>query len=174
MIQSDEKGCYKLSGKEYMELLHLFAASSTLKYNEPHLKERLQLIPNGWRDYRMLCVRIDKLLEKILKTVPTKKLYAIRKDLRSVKMRVVMSDEASTTVRDGSGVVSVNEDALISMLNLIVQMECMFCDKKGSKAKNCPYLKMIEDVIPYDHDPGLDPEDGSCQLAGRTSVGSVV
>lgn len=168
MLHEDEPGRYKLSQREYMELMQIFAAFSALKKGEPWLKDRIRTIPNGWRDYKMIMSRMDWLTEELVHTIPTRKLLAMRQDMKNAQMRIYMQGApASDTYRD---VVSVDEEALIELIDVVISMECMLCEKKGNAMKKCPYLKIIESILPYERDPDKDPPDGSCQMAGRTSV----
>ena len=47
MLQPDEPGRYKVTGKEYQALLRLFACVSALKEIEPQLWDRLGLVSMG-------------------------------------------------------------------------------------------------------------------------------
>lgn len=165
--QKDIDGKYKLTGREYTALLRLFAAQTALMEVEEVLKDRLKTFPNGWRDFRMLSTRMATELDGLLDTVPIKKLIAIQRELKSVKIKLQIGPDAAGS---DDQVIYVNEEAFLKLLDQIVAMNCMLCDKKGKDVKRCPWLQLIEDCLPYSPDPSMDPEDGSCQIAGRTTI----
>ena len=165
--QRDVDGKFKLTGREYTALLRLFAALTALTECESILEERLKTVPNGWRDYRMLKTRMSTELDGLLETVPLKKLVAIHRELKNVKIKLNIGPDAAGS---DDQVIYVNEEAFLKLLDQIVAMNCMLCDKRGKEVKHCPWLQLIEDCLPYSPDPSMDPEDGSCQIAGRTTI----
>lgn len=116
----------------------------------------------------MLRSVMSKLSEKLLTTVPTKKLIAIDREVRSVRIQLKIGPDAAP--RSNDQVIYVNESAFLALLDQIVAMNCMLCDKTGKDVKRCPWLQLIDDCLPYSPDPDQDPADGTCQIAGRTTI----
>jgi hypothetical protein len=168
MLRQDQDGFWPLTGKEYTAFLRICAAESALLECEDVLKERLKLRPNLYRDYRMITKRISSLTSLILSTVPLKKLFQIQRETRNVKVFLQIGPDADN--RKKNQVIYVDEQAFINLLDQVVGMNCLLCDKHGKEVKRCPWLKIIEDVMPYSPDPALDPADGTCQLAGRSYI----
>ena len=168
MLRQDQDGFYPLTGKEYAAFLKICAAESSLLEQETVLKERLKLKQNLYRDYRMITNRISNVTSMILSTVPIKKLLQIQRETRNVKYCLQIGPDADT--RKKNQVIYVDEQAFINLLDQVVGMNCLLCDKHGKDVKRCPWLKIIEDVMPYSPDPDLDPADGTCQLAGRSHI----
>lgn len=163
----DNEGKYPMTGKEYTALLRIFATETALVETEPVLRDRLRTIPNGWRDFKMIIRRLGDLSSDILDTVPLKKLFQIQREVKAVRVKLSIGPDASC--KDDQ-VIYINEKAFIALLDQVVQYNCLLCDKHGREVKKCPWLKLIEDAMPYSPDPSLDPADGSCQLAGRATI----
>ena len=170
MLQPDENEPwrYKVTGKRYQAFLRLFAVVSALKEIEPELWELLGLIDMGKCDFRNAQKKLNRIADGLLESVPTKKLLAMKRELKAVRVYLRIGPDASPARCDQ--VVYVPEDALINLLNQIVQMHCWCCEKHGKEVKKCQWLQLMDAVLPYSPDPELDPEDGSCQIAGRMSI----
>lgn len=164
--QPDEDGRYALSGKEYNSLRHLIVALDQMVKEEESLTERLRTIPNGLRDYRMLRVVMDHLMDKIFDTIPTKKLVALQKELDNSKIALTVKWASTPT----EGVAYVKENAFVNLLNMLISMECWSCDKKNKEVEKCPIRQAYFDCLHYGLSPDQVPQDGSCALAGWTSV----
>ena len=164
----NEPGRYKMTGKRYQAFLRLFAAVSALNEIEPELWELLGLVKMGRCDFCNAAKKLDRISQDLLESVPTKKLLAMRRELKAVRVYLRIGPDASPARCEQ--VVYVPEDALIELLNQIVQMHCWCCEKRGKEVKKCQWLQLMDAVLPYSPDPDLDPEDGSCQIAGRTSI----
>lgn len=162
----DSDGRTPLTGREYSALLSLFASGSALG-NTTAIHQRLrELVPNGWRDFRMIENRMEDLAARILSTVPYKKLAIIQAELPNIKVKTFFSIPGGT--RLDKGVVCVDEDNFIAVLDRVISMDCWCCTKKGTKVRKCPILQMIQSVLPYDPDPGFDND--ACPIAGKTSL----
>ena len=86
--QPDENGRFQLSGNEYKAIRAIYAAMDALAREHGQLERRCRGYKNGWRDLRCLVALSEKVLNQILKTVPTKKLIQMQKDLRHTICRV--------------------------------------------------------------------------------------
>lgn len=169
MIQQiDKDGRARMTGKEYQALLRLFAAISALKEVDPILWDRLGLLSMGKCDYRNARKKLERITDDLLGTVPTNKLLAMQRELKAVKVYLRIGPDAAPHGQDQ--VIYVDEGAFLRLLDQIVGMHCLLCEKTGRDVKRCEWLKLIEDVLPYGPDPELDPADGTCQIAGRSTI----
>jgi len=167
--QIDADGRAKMTGKEYQALLRLFAAISALKEVGPVLWDRLALVGGMARcNYKNAERKLDDICNQILGTVPTNKLIAMQRELKAVKVYLRIGPDAAPHGQDQ--VIYVDEGAFLRLLDQIVGMNCLLCEKTGKEVKRCEWLKLIEDVLPYGPDPELDPADGTCQIAGRSTI----
>ena len=167
MLVQDEEGRYKLSGKEYTGLLQIFAAGSSMLNYQDILKPRLQAI-GMWREFRLAQSCVNRLRDAILKSVPTNKLKVIAKEIQYVRLKTYINGDIANTSYTGGGVVVVDEDALIALVNEVMRLECWCCEKKDRKVKQCPIRKLTANLVPYEPNPLA--ADGYCTLAGCTSV----
>lgn len=165
LSEKDQEGRYPLSGKEYDELRCLIVAlNEVLKVS--NLTERIKTIPHGWRDFRLLCWLIDHFEDMLLDTVPTKKLMALKAELRNSKVALRVGWSGIPT----PGVAHIDEKAFIQLLNMLVGMECWSCDKTGRDIKKCPIRNAYMDCLHYEPSPVEKRTDGLCEMAGWTSV----
>ena len=61
---------------EARRLLMVAALNDGLRRGEDDLRERLKLVPNGWRDWRLVTSTVDRILTAIYMTVPDKQLIS--------------------------------------------------------------------------------------------------
>lgn len=167
LYESDEDGKYKLTRAEYSAVLSMMCVVDIMVHESTRLEERIKLLPYGLRDYKMIIKRLEQLAEDILSTVPIKRLRAIREELKYMEIRATLK---GVTGDKGGGIVCVNTDELMAVIDEIVSMRCLLCEKRGKDIKRCKYLHIIEDCLGYAHDPREDPADGSCQFAGRITL----
>lgn len=162
--QPDADGRYALSGREYDSIRYIWTAFSTLDAYSASLKDRLKLIPGGWRDIRLLHAVSKNLERKLFDTVPIRKAAAMKAEMNnsSLTMSVRMADQRLP------GIMYMDEHALIALIDLLVSRECLLCEKCGKDAKRCVIRRTIEDVMHYDLEPAPNPED--CPLAGWITI----
>lgn len=160
MLRKDADGKYPLSGREYQAMLTLFGFGGTL--DNDSLKERLRTIPHGWRDMRLAVTTIDRLLDKLLGTVPEKKLRAIQTELK----HAVCELKIVPPVSHPPGCVYVEESALINLADRAISMDCMFCMKNDKECTQCELYRTLSACFPYE----LDGAKGCCPFAGRDHI----
>lgn len=137
-----------LSSREYAALRQLFGLVSSLSINEEAMKKRLKLVPDGWRDYRMLQVVSESLLHAVMNTIPLRKLQLIYKELHLTRCQVVV-DRSVVKGDDGTATV-VDSRALERITEHAMQVECFACQKTGAEARNCQLRKDIEALYMWD------------------------
>lgn len=144
MLKADENGKYPLKMREYGSLLTLFGMSVLLDGDK--LKERLQTIPNGWRDMRLIVSLLDKVKDELLSTVPDKKLRAIQTELR----HSVCELKINPPTVHSSGCVYVNQEALVKLADRAIDTECILCEKSSKECLKCELYNAINDCFPYE------------------------
>ena len=90
MLTADSEGRAGLTGKEFAALESLFATVSTYEVVLPMLEERARtLCERGtWRDLRMLRKVSDRVIARLLATVPARKLQQTLTTLDHVRVYV--------------------------------------------------------------------------------------
>lgn len=84
---------FPLSGREYYALRELFGVVSTFNNCAGELDKRVRSIPGAYRDYRMIQSVAEKLVRKLLTTVPKNKLVQISKELKYTRIVVEVKPE---------------------------------------------------------------------------------
>lgn len=154
-----------LSKNEYYALLELFGIVNSFNQCTGILERRCRTIPNGWRDMRLLISTAERLMQKLLSTVPSKKLIAIQKDMHFARCELkVMPDY--TAEKDKDGFAYVPNTALSNVVERLINWECMLCDKSKAKSKQCKTLKDIAALYPWEFPEKCD----GCALQGLMSI----
>lgn len=156
---------YPLSGREYTALQYLFVAASTFIEMIPALMKRAKRVPGLWRDLRLLQVVAEKCLDRLLGTIPVKKLLHVKEDIKHTSIYIRVEAPGIKSMDDKS-FSYVPTAALNSVLDHLCNTECMWCDKGPDEAKTCPYRRMIEDCLP--HTVGRDEETEHCKYSSMS------
>ena len=159
---------FLLSGREYYALRELFGIVSSFNKCAGVLNERVRSIPGAYRDYRMIQTVAEKLMQKILTTVPQKKLVQISKELECTQVAVEVKREISPSRNDESMITYVPQRALERITEKVVGYECLGCEKAGKDARRCQLRKDIEATYHYEYPTGGQ----ECPFAGMTIGGS--
>ena len=139
---------YKLAAKEYYALLQFFGMTSTFSVLEDILKLKLQKIPNGWRDYRMLNEVCAKLLDKILATIPGDKLAQIKNELGHTKCEIRVESPVVSTTK--TMYTYIPEKVIDRIVEHAMSTECFMCEKRGAEARGCQLRKDLEACYHWD------------------------
>lgn len=153
-----------LSQREYCALRMLFGVISSFSLAASDMEARVKSIPGAWRDYRMLQVVAGKLLDRILLTIPLKKLLQIRTELAHTKVMVEVKRDYCLPVKDNyeDMITYVPQRALERITQQVVDCECVFCEKAGKDAKRCQLRRDIEAAYHWEY-----PDGGQeCPFAG--------
>lgn len=159
----DEDGRYPLSMREYEALRTIFGCVNALDDDHETLKARCKLFKGGWRDLRMLAAVSKRLMEKLLCTVPRKKLLTIQRELQHTICEVKIKPIAAP---HRENMVCVSEDAMIRVCNRAMQDNCYLCDKTHKEAKrSCELYRDVQACFPYDFNESTD-----CPFAGMSGL----
>jgi hypothetical protein len=162
--QPDENGRYPMSNPEYQALRALFGAKNALEQTSKDIERRVRLIPGGWRDFRMLVAVLDRLLAAVLRTVPQKKLLAIRAELSRTICEVHM--QGVTSPKDDDLLTVVPQGALERVINEAVSFRCFGCER--CDYKRCELFKAVDVLYHYDF-----PKTKTCPFADMTDLSDV-
>lgn len=168
-IVKDADGRFHLSEREYYATRQLFGAVSAFNNCAGELERRVREIPGGWRDLRLITVLSEKLLIGILRTVPLKKLAAVRRELENTEMIVQVKRTAVQHSEDEiGGYTYVPQRALERITQRVVDYECFCCEKQGADAKHCPLRRDIESTYMFEYQC---PKGKECPFQGLTFGG---
>ena len=168
-IEKDADGRFHFSEREYYATRELFGIVSTFNKCSGELERRVREIPGGWRDFRLIQTLSEKLLIGILRTVPQKKLAAIKRELDNTEVLVNVRRDVSPPSREETdGFTYVSQRALERITQRVVDFECLFCQKKGVDAKRCLLRRDIEATYNFEYDC---PAKQGCPFQGATFGG---
>ena len=157
MLKQDEDGRYALSSREYTALQQLFGLVHAS--NNETLKARLQLIPGGWRDMRLIAAKSQALLEALFATVSFKKLHSIQRELNNTICEVKIKAPSGHS-KDH---VFISRTALVRLMERAIYTDCYLCEKTIKECKQCPLYQDLNDCFPYEL---AEPENPLCPFDG--------
>lgn len=132
-----------LKGKELKCVEYLVGMESRIAESGDALRERLRMVPNGWRDYRLIFATLDRLLLRLYDTIPTKGLQYLQKLTKHGEILIRFSPAARSQEW-----LLIKDDDLAVIANLAMASECAICLKQGREAKKCELRKALENIAP--------------------------
>lgn len=137
----------RLRQSEMDNFMGLAAAVEELEKSQTVMQKRLKMIPNGWRDAKMLYVRLCKLFEDIVTTIPPEKQLYIARTAKNMSYRVFYHGTVSTVDDD----VSVIPNKDFQNLCIATHEKCLFCDKDCSQ---CVLGKTFDHLLRHSRGKG--------------------
>lgn len=132
-----------LKGKELKCVEYLVGMESRIAESGDALRERLRMVPNGWRDYRLIFATLDRLLLKLYDTIPQKGRLYLQKLSKHGEILIRFSPAARSQEW-----LLIRDDDLAVIVNLAMASECAICLKQGREAKKCELRKALENIAP--------------------------
>lgn len=150
-----------LSNREYYALRELFGVVNSFSRNADELRRRAQSIEGAEEKLDKITGLAEELMFDLLKTIPTKKLLAIRKELEHTVCYVkVIQDYTKTDDRE---FVYIPAEAVDGLVNRVINMECLVCEKNAKQAKKCKVWQDITPCYPWEIKP---KNEALCPFAG--------
>ena len=107
------------------------------------LKARLQTIPNGWRDYRMISTRLGRLVSQIYETMPTNRVRYMQTLCEYGEVLIRVRPAAKS---DENMLIPIS--ALKVLVNHAMAGTCTMCFDGPDKVKACKLRKALMEVAP--------------------------
>jgi len=161
-MESNEK--YALSYREYFALRQLFGISHIWDKSGHEIEKRLKKIPNGWRDAKLIMTLADRLLDKVLLTIPREKLDQIKMELNHTFLEVTVKNCISGTPK-GHTYTYVETETLERVTDKAMEISCAFCQNRGKEVRDCQLRKDIERL--YNWNFPMVGKDGECHFLER-------
>lgn len=108
------------------------------------LKDRLSVIPNGWRNFRLAQATVSRLMEKIYETLPDKTLKHMA---RLCSCGEIVIRPKSVIKRPDDAQIVLNDD-LRTVVNHAMAAECAMCLKDPREQKKCKLRAALENIAP--------------------------
>lgn len=146
--QADADGKIQLSYREYNAIRTIYGAVNAFELYHGQLERRARGVKGLWRDLRLLRWLSKSVLERILKTVPVKKLKQMKAELDNticeVKVRSISNPKRSELM-------CIERETVLNICKAATEMNCFCCDKTQAEAKkNCQLYKDIQSVFNYE------------------------
>lgn len=137
-----------LSGREYAALQTLFATVSSLGELLPILEKRAKMVPNLYRDLRLMEAKATTALDAILRTIPADKLRHVATDVQNVQLYIKVQPPGLR--KQNPGFSYTPTATLNELLSYVCEHECLLCDKTPTEARKCEVRRMIEGALPHE------------------------
>lgn len=136
----------KRANRNEVDTFYLLCASlSAMMSGEEHLEKRARLIPGGWRDLRMMRVRLENLVLCLLNTFEPDKQRHIGRQMQSLRLKTVFGPEAAKDPEmfmlplEDVGVLVRAATQGICKINMCPQAECARC-QLGKVLDRCSFV----------------------------------
>lgn len=153
MSESGNLSIMPANAREIHSIEFLAGLDCQLKGGEDTLRERLRLIPNGWRDYRLAVTRLERVLDAIYATLPTRTLVHMQRLCQYGQ--IIIRPKPAIKLPDDVHI--VDADDLRMLINATISAECAMCVKDAAGQKGCKLRKALERIAPTAavHENGL-------------------
>ena len=143
----------EMNSKELHRFELVACLDMQLTSGQEPLKARLQTIPNGWRDWRMIQARLARLVTQIYATMPEKRMKYMRSICAYGEVLIRLKPAAKS---DENVLVPVS--ALKVLVNGAMLQKCRYCFEDRAGIKACELRKaLIEAAPPIDLNMGECP-----------------
>ena len=130
----------RLRAEEMDDLFALHASLDQFARARADMEKRLKLIPNGKRDMAMIMAVLDKLIDKIMKTIPPEKHSTLKRNMRRMCYQIYLAHPA---VRHPEEIILSGPDLEV-LTRYSHGYACLGCDKDCNK---CELGKALDHVM---------------------------
>ena len=132
------------NAREIHTIEFLAGLDAQLVEGQEILRERLKLIPNGWRDFRLAVKSAERVLDAIYSTLPNKTLVHMQK--LAQYGQIVIRPKPTVKLHDDAQIVCA--DDLKMLINTAIASECLLCVKDAREQKKCKLRKVLMNIAP--------------------------
>lgn len=128
---STDNTLLRLRREETNDLFALYASLDQFDRAQADMGKRLSLIPNGKRDMAMLRAVLDKLIDRIMDTIPPEKRENLKRNLRRMCYQIYLAHPA---VANPEEIIITGKDMEV-LTRYVHGYACMGCDKDCNKCE---------------------------------------
>lgn len=141
------------NARELHNIEFLAGLDAQLIQGQEILKPRLQKIPNAWRNYRLAASCIEKVLDSVYATLPSKTLVHMQRLCQCGQ--IVIRPKPAIKMPDDVHIVMA--DDLKFLTNTAIEAECAMCIKDAAQQKKCKLRRALENIAPTEaiHENGM-------------------
>ena len=144
MSEANNLSIMPANAREIHSIEFLAGLDAQLVQGQETLRDRLKLIPNGWRDYRLAVTRLERVLDAIYATLPTRTLLHMQRLCQCGQIII----RPKPAIRLPDDVQIVNTDDLRMLINAAISAECAMCVNDAAGQKSCKLRKALERIAP--------------------------
>ena len=138
------KQIMEANAREIHNIEFLAGLDAQLIQGQEILRDRLALIPNGWRNFRLAVSTTQKVLDAVYETLPLKTLRHMDRLCKCGE--VIIRPRPAIKMPDDVQIVLA--DDLRLLINMIVAQECAMCLKAPPEQKSCKLRKALQNIAP--------------------------
>lgn len=127
-----------LNGREMKCIEYIVGLDNRLFEAGEALKRRLAVIPNGWRDWRLMVTTCGRLMEAIYGTLPQKSLLYLQNLCKhgEILIRYIPASRSPEWMM-------IRDVDLRVLVNKAMAAECAVCMKEGAEIRTCALRKAL-------------------------------
>lgn len=107
---------------------------------ESHFEPIVKRVPNGWRDFKLVKSKFDRLVVDIIDTLPPDQIKTILAQLRASELRLIVKKADSMPTDQWM----MDRGDLAHLANKAIETTCIACD--GSCKNQCRLRKIVDDL----------------------------
>ena len=132
------------NAREIHTIEFLAGLDAQLVEGQEILRDRLRLIPNGWRDFRLAAKSTERVLDAVYNTLPNKTLIHMQKLAQNGQ--IVIRPKPTVKMHDDMQIVCA--DDLKLLINTTIASECAICVKDAKEQRKCKLRKALMNIAP--------------------------
>lgn len=133
----------RMNGRERQLTEYLYAVDAKMTQFDDTLKERLQEIPNGWRQYRLVQSTLHRLLWQLLGRLEPRD--EVHFNLLHDKGEMLIRMQSFTRVPE---MTYISDVSLEEIIRAAMAGECAMCLREGREIDKCALRRALWDVVP--------------------------
>lgn len=138
----------RLRQEETDSIVFMLCSVTRFRAIQAAMENRLRSIPNGWRDIRMVEAVLDRLVGQLLDTVPTDKLYTIKRLLPDTRVHITYTRQIGKGKDKVTGIPQKDLDLLAAVSHDAI---CKLCD---GNCDRCDLGKVFDRFLETQRDKG--------------------
>ena len=121
----------RLRADEMDNLLALYASLQEMETAKRVMEARLRSIPGGWRDISMIRSVLSRLIEQLMKTIPSDKLLSLSRNVKHMSYRVYLAHPVTKPREE----VIVGGNDLHTLVEKAHAWNCTLCEQDCNKCE---------------------------------------
>lgn len=138
----------RLRQEETDGIVFILCSVTRFRAIQKAMETRLRSIPNGWRDIRMVETVLDRLVGKLLETVPTDKLITMKRLLPDTRVHITYTRQVGKHKDEVTGIHEKDLDFLTAVSHDAI---CKLCD---GNCDRCDLGKVFDRFLFTERDKG--------------------